>query len=327
MPTKNSGFLLLFPKYFVILSTKQMMRVMRYLNNLCWLIWALFVPVSCSSTIADEWEDVENLKKLDRNVRVLVLGNSYSVDGTAYLDHLLRNASLNIYQIAVYNGVINGGGLQEWLDVYRSNRGVSLDRAAGRCYMKSEGRLSEILRQEWDVVVVMQSSDKSYDWQTFEGRIGQMVEMVRSECSNPAVRLFYAIPWGHTATTTPRELEGNIACARRLKEEYGFEMIPVGIAVQNARNTRLCNEAYLTRDNWHLCHGVGRYVAACTWYEALLAAPSHVSVVGNPAVVELSGSERSNDTSIPVDASNRLLCQQCAYLAVRDTFAVATVIP
>ncbi len=295
---------------------------MKYFNYFCCLLWACLVPMSCSSTMVEELEDTTNMIQLDKNMKVLVLGNSYSVDGTAYFDHLVKSANLNVFQLCLYNGVINGGGIQEWLDAYLSKKFVSFNRVVGKINMMSDGILCEILQQDWDVVVIMQASDKSYSWANFEGKIENLIKIIQNECTNKQVRLMYAIPWGHTIASTPRELEGNIICARKLKENFGISMIPVGIAIQNARNTSLCNDAYMTRDNWHLCFGAGRYIAACTWYEALLADVSHVSIVGNPAIPSLSGNEWNNDTTIPVDESNRLLCQKCAFYAVRDTFRV-----
>jgi hypothetical protein len=45
------------------------------------------------------------------------------------------------------------------------------------------------------------------------------------------------------------------------------QVVPSGTAIQNARTSVLGND--LTRDGYHLSWGVGRFVAACTWYESL----------------------------------------------------------
>ena len=45
-------------------------------------------------------------------------------------------------------------------------------------------------------------------------------------------------------------------------------LIPSGTAVQNARTSILGDD--LTRDGYHLSRPVGRYVASCTWLQAVL---------------------------------------------------------
>lgn len=58
--------------------------------------------------------------------------------------------------------------------------------------------------------------------------------------------------------------------------KVGIELvIPSGTAIQNARTSFLGND--LTRDGFHLSRPHGRYIAACTWLEAVLG----VNPVGN----------------------------------------------
>ena len=289
------------------------------------LTWASMLACSGSDELLDDIDDPSKVP-LDKPLRVLVLGNSFSVDGLAYLDELARAANINLSQFGIYNGMIKGGGLADWIAVYQKGSSYSFSRASGKLGMKDHGALKEVLSQNWDIVVLLQASDKSYQWENFESALPTMIEIVRSHCTNPDLKLAYAIPWGHTVSSTPREMEGNVACARRLAEEYGIDLvIPVGVAVQNARLTRLNNDTYLTRDNWHLCYGVGRYVAACTWYAALLTPRTGLPVVGNAALHPLSSSERGSKGAVAVDESNRLLCQQCAFQAVCHPYEVSQI--
>ena len=286
---------------------------------------ACLLVMACSNA-SDDNDITDEPHNLDRELRVLIIGNSYADDGTAYLAELMNAADLNQMQIGFYQAIIGGGGLQEWIDVYEKNETKTYARVAGKLEMKNKGTLGEVLAQQWDVVVFLHTSSKSYKWETFEGNIDKLLAIIRNSCSNPRLRVAYAMPWGHTATSTPKELEGNIACARRLAEDYGVEIIPVGVAVQNARNTSMCDEHYLTRDNWHLAYGVGRYVAACTWYEALISPFAHHTVVGNSANHPITSKEAAAAAqgARPVDDTNRILCQQCAFYAVKDVFSVRT---
>lgn len=264
---------------------------------------------------------------LDHPLRVLVLGNSYALDATAYLDELVEAAHIDRDQLGVYVGVINGGQFSDWTGRYKYGSDVVLQKMAGNIVMKDKASVKELLHQEWDLIVVLHVSNKSYVWSTFEETLPELLEIIRENCPNKQVEIAYQIPWGHTEDVAETELAGNIECARKLADGFGItHLIPVGTAVQNARNTSLNTSMYMTRDNWHLCMGVGRYVAACTFFESVIAPLAHVSVLGNEAVHPITDEEkRTYNGSVAVDASNRRLCQLCAFYAVKDPFNVTAI--
>ena len=287
--------------------------------------WGSLVACSSSDDLLED-DRQQYTVVLDKPLRVLVLGNSFSVDGLTYLDELTKAADIDVRQYGIFNGMINGGGLAEWMEAYRKGTPYSFKRISGQLGMTDYGTVRDVLSQDWDIIVLMQSSDKSYLWESFEPFLRDMIALVRNHCTNPAVQLAYAIPWGHTEASSPKELAGNITCARRLSEAYGIDVvIPVGVAIQNARLTRLNNDTYLTRDDWHLCFGVGRYIAACTWYESLLTPRTRLPIVGNTALHPLSRDERATKGAVAVDESNRLLCQECALRAVATPFEVSQI--
>lgn len=54
------------------------------------------------------------------------------------------------------------------------------------------------------------------------------------------------------------------------------KIIPSGTAIQNARTSFIGD--HMNRDGYHLDLTIGRYTAACTWFEAL----THQNVTENP---------------------------------------------
>ena len=91
--------------------------------------------------------------------------------------------------------------------------------------------------------------------------------------------------------------------------------IPVGTAIQNARTTELADPVIgesqpvnreLTRDGFHLNYTIGRYIAACTWFEALTGISS-VGLKSRPKGVT------------PVQAE---LAQRAAHAAIEVPVAV-----
>ena len=289
------------------------------------IVWISVVSCSSNNNVFEEPENVSQYEVfLDHELKVMILGNSYSVDATAYLDELVTAAKIDKRQLCVYNGVINGGGFEDWINKYNSKETVSLERVTGGIQMESKQSLGKLLNQNWDVILLLQVSRRSYDWNSFVDNVPILLDIIRSNCLNSNVKIAYQIPWGHNVYSTPHEFRGNIECARRIMNEFDIQhIVPVGVAVQNARNTSLNTDLYLTWDNWHLCYGVGKYVAACTFFESIISPLAHISVVGNSSVHPLTNKEKTYDGSVAVDEDNRLLCQKCAYFAVRDTFVVA----
>ncbi len=141
---------------------------------------------------------------------------------------------------------------------------------------------------------------------------------------------------------------GIVSCVRRASEEFSLPVIPSGDAIQIARETRLNNDNdvpaefgipvvipsgdaiqiargtwlnnegdvpatskvyQLTRDGYHLTRQFGRYIAACTWFEALIKPTLGKSVMGNSYLLR--------DTEYSIMRKEARLCQECAVKAVK----------
>jgi hypothetical protein len=99
-------------------------------------------------------------------------------------------------------------------------------------------------------------------------------------------------------------------CVTRLKKDQDIRVvIPCGPAVQMGRGTAISGEKELTRDGFHLSYSVGRYLAACTWFEALIRPTLGKKVKGNPARLQGTDKEVSPETAA--------LCQKLAAKAVK----------
>ncbi len=302
-----------------------------------WMVVAFVVMTigACSSSKSDEM--VEGSEKEDffegykgrlnfegDTLRVLILGNSFSGDATAYLKEVADGAELDRNRFCVYNGMISGGGLAEWLETLESGTERSIYRMAGAIKMNVAGPLKDVLNQPWDVCVILQNSDASYKWYGFENNLPKLIEAIRSNCPNPQLQLAYMLPWTHTAKATETEWKGNISCAKKIASDYGVKVLPVGTAVQNARNQGLDNGMYLTRDNWHMCNGVGKFVATCALYEGLLSTFAKRSILDNPVIYELTPEEADARGAMAVDSSNERICKQCAFWAAEKPFETTT---
>ena len=255
-------------------------------------------------------------------MRVLILGNSFSDDATTYLKEVTDGAELDADRFCVYIGYISGGGIAKWLETFENDIKKSYTLRAGNIKMNKSGTLKDILNQPWDVCVILQNSDASYRWSSFENILPTFIETIKSHCPNPQLQLAYMIPWSHTVKSSEKEWNGNIACAKKIADEYGIKVIPVGTAIQNARNYGLDNGMYLTRDNWHLCSGVGKFIANCTMYESLLSSFANKCILNNPVIHTLTPTEANASGAMAVDDSNEKICKQCAFKAVEEPFEI-----
>ena len=186
-----------------------------------------------------------------------------------------------------------------------------------------EAPLAEILAQDWDVVTVQQVSTLAQDATKLLPSLPYLVNFIRSKCPNKDVVIAWQQVWSFwdEAGGMAASIQNwqNINAVVKLTLDYGVDMvIPTGTAIQNARTTELNTQHGLLRDNKHLGYGVGRYVAACAWFEALLAPVYEVTVVGNVATHEPTDSEKEKSIyeTVAVTDANRTLCQQCAASAV-----------
>lgn len=268
------------------------------------------------------------------HLKVLAIGNSF-VDGPmAYFDAIVRASGIDRDQLCVYSAVKSSASLEYWATTCENGDSVSISRRSGAITMPTtRAPLKELLEQDWDVVTVQQVSTLSQKPNSLSPYLSYLVNQIRKHCPNKDVVIAWQQVWSkwYEDTGMEKSLQDweNINSVVRITPGYGVDMIiPTGTAIQNARATELNTPHGLTRDGGHLAYGVGRYVAACTWFEALLAPVFGVSVVGNTAVHAITEAEQENSVyeAVSVTDENRTLCQQCAAAAVNSPFEVTEIV-
>lgn len=279
-----------------------------------------------------------------KQLKILAIGNSFTADGTALLPRLLTAADasaasrLCVYQLCFgsarlsdYVARIEGGTLHDGTTVtgnetYTLTRSVGGVTPAGFVNGKT---LPELLNNDWDIIVVQQASDVAADFSTY-GSLPKLIRYLRQYCPNENVSLAWQLVWSHTAQEDANgRYEALTAATRQMVTRYGIDVvIPTGTAIQNARAAFAGTyDHYLTRDNWHLGGGLARYVAACTWWETLIAPWIGKSALGNAATVDDDNPTTVSSTptdKIDVTDANRHLAQLCAVTAVAKMWEVSS---
>lgn len=265
-------------------------------------------------------------------LRILAIGNSFSDDGTEYLPGLLEAAG--IHNVILGRLYIGGCSLERHCDEY--SKGLADYR-----YSKStKNQWTEVSRnatlldglkdEPWDVITMQETSGHSGTYETYKEWIPRLMDIIRKEALNPRATIAWHETWAYAANSEHGmfKLYGRdqktmydsiVDCVRRASEEFGIPVvIPSGDAVQIARGTRLNNQDdvpatskvyQLTRDGYHLTRQFGRYIAACAWFETLIAPTMGISVKGNPYILR--------DTEYSITPKDARLCQKCAMQAVR----------
>lgn len=242
-------------------------------------------------------------------LRILTIGSSFTEDATYYIDMLARAAGIDAKRLGIYKVVTGFARFNTWTDTWEKADTVYAKKVTGDVTMKVYGPMHDIVAQPWDVIILSQASDASYKWDTFV-HLRELMEKILNACTNRRVCFAYQLQWSHVPKEMPYVMQGNVACSEKMSRRYGIDVIiPCGTAVQLARNTRLNDSRYMTRDSYHLNLGMGCYVASCAWFEKLLAPVFGTAVVGN-------GAQPDGDYS----SEEVLLAQRCAAYAVENQY-------
>lgn len=266
-------------------------------------------------------------------LKVLAIGNSFVDDPMAYFNDIVKASGIDASALCVYSAVKGGASLEYWAITCQTGDKVIINRCTGAMTMPiTQAPLNQLLAQDWDVVTVQQLSDLSQKPESFNPSLSYLIGQIREQCPNKNVVIAWQQVWSYWDGDLDKSISNwqNISEVAKLTFNYGIDMIiPTGTAIQNARMSSLNTPHGLLRDSKHLAYGVGRYVAACTWFEALIAPVYDVSVVGNTAIHAITESEQAISTyeTTPVTEENRTLCQQCAAAAVANPIEISFLQP
>ena len=264
-------------------------------------------------------------------LRILAVGNSFSDDGTEYIPGLLEAAG--IHNVIIARLYIGGCSLERHCNEYAeglSNYVYSKSQEnKWETVSKSASLLDGLKDEPWDIITIQETSGRTGIYDTYQEWIPRLVGIIRKEARNPRAAIVWHETWAYASNSSHKmfKLYGNdqdrmysgiVDCVRRASVDFDLPVvIPSGEAIQIARDTRLnnqnevpmTNKVYqLTRDGYHLSRQFGRYIAACTWFEALIKPTVGKSVLGNGYLM--------CDTEYSITPKDALLCQKCAAQAV-----------
>lgn len=224
----------------------------------------------------------------DKAVRILAIGNSFSED--AIEQHLFELAEAEGILTIIGNMYIPGCSLERHVSNARENAAAYAYRKVGLDGKKVETlnmSLEKVLAdEEWDYVSLQQASPLSGIYNTYTAHLPELIAYFKTRLPKHT-KLILHQTWAYAGTSNHdgfRNYQKNqltmyhaiTAAVKRAAKDNKIDIIvPSGTAIQNARTSYIGD--HLDRDGYHLGIPVGRYTAACTWFECIFRR----KVVGN----------------------------------------------
>lgn len=226
-----------------------------------------------------------------RVIRILAIGNSFSEDAVeSYLSPLSQADGV---ELVIGNMYISGCSFQtHWNNAEANLPAYSYRKIVGGEVLKTEKQplITAIKDENWDFITFQQVSSNSGQLDTYFPYITNLLQYVKAEATNPEVKFALHQTWAYASNSThPGFVNYNksqeqmyrtiVETVNEVAERTEIDIIiPSGTAIQNGRTSYIGDNFCL--DGYHLSVGIGRYTAACTWYEKLLER----HVIGNPFV-------------------------------------------
>ncbi len=213
-------------------------------------------------------------------LRILAIGNSFSQD--AVEQYLYELAAAADKPIVIANMYIGGAPLSLHWENARTDKAAYSYRKIdvdGVKTTKEEVSILTALRDEhWDYVSLQQASPLSGQFDSYVAPLTALHHYIDSVTAG-GVKYIWHQTWAYAANSTHKgfanyhndqnemyqAIMGASSKAQKLVP-IGL-LVPCGTAIQNARNSFIGDN--LTRDGYHLDLHIGRFIAACTWFEVL----------------------------------------------------------
>lgn len=241
------------------------------------------VKASFEVTVAGSEQDDDGV------VKVLAIGNSFSQD--AIENYLYELASSENVPMVIGNLYIGGASLQKhWKNAQNNAAAYSYRKIAkngSKTTTPNTSIATAVADENWDYISFQQVSGNSGKYETFVTPLPALVNYVKERSTNADAQYIIHQTWAYAENSTHSNFpkyesdqevmyEAIVNAVRKAKTTFDMDyLVPSGTAIQNGRNTLIGDN--FNRDGYHLDKGIGRYTAACTWFEALTS----INVVGN----------------------------------------------
>jgi lysophospholipase L1-like esterase len=232
--------------------------------------------------------------RTEDTIKVLAFGNSFSNDGTTFIDDIakadgkdIRVADCSIGGCSLerhYSNMLNG-----YTDYSLNYRTITGTTGFSKVSMQQA-----LMSADWDYITIQQVSGYSGMYDSFEPYLKELIAYFKEMC--PDAEILFHATWAYAQDSTHGDFKNYGKDQNTMHEaiedayltasqNYGYaRLIPTGEAIRRARATTMGDN--FNRDGYHL-NDKGRLTAALVWYEtftgisALDAQVNLSSVIGS----------------------------------------------
>ena len=281
-----------------------------------------------------------NLHK--EQLKILDIGNSYTVDATHYLPQIIAAAGVDISNICLYTAVRGGGSFKSWFDTYhdKDTKTYSIEKLLGGLNADITGTAgigdgekfrNTLSNNYWDIIIIHQVSTYAPYYDTWQGDadsgyLNKFIRLLRKNQPQASIGFLLVHSYwsgysGNVEKSSLKRWELIAESAKKLRANFGIDfIIPYGTAIQNLRKSSLNNEYDLTADGTHCANGLADYTAACSYYQALFAPRYKINILGNTARITVEQTEQYPSSDISVTDDTAPVAQKAAFLAAYNWY-------
>lgn len=267
-------------------------------------------------------------------LNILLVGHSFGVDATEYLPSLLAEAGINNVNIGRF--YYPNCDLARHYDYFINETPYTYYycQAGKTKYTGTQRSLKSVVEQmRWDMVIFQQSIDikGAGTYSTYQPYLNDLINGVKNisiENHNMIPFIGWHMFWGYGGNYSDMFSKIKDATKQMMTETGINIIIPTGAAFDFARTksypngdseAKFLDELY--GDGFHSSRGVGRYLGACTWFEAIIKPIYGISVSGNGfRMTEMMSGESDAPEGRKFFEVNNIkapILQQCAVDAVK----------
>lgn len=219
----------------------------------------------------------EQTLPMTKSVKILAIGNSFSVDAMEYLWNICRQGGVET--VVLGNLYIGGCSLSKhWTN-------LSTGKADYTYYKNTNGTWSTtsnksvraaLAEESWDIITIQQASGESGITSSYSS-LKNILDYLNKYQPSEHTRILWHMTWAYQSDSTHNSFptyqknqiymyEQILSCVKNqvLTQTSIDGVIPAGTAIQNLRSSYIGDT--VTRDGHHLSYSHGRYTAALTWF-------------------------------------------------------------
>ena len=275
-------------------------------------------------------------------LRVLSIGNSFSLDALSYVPFIMKAVAPEVY-LKLGIMYIGAGSLEDFSNALNTN-GFRYYWTFGAepWDERLDVAMTEVVSsQPWDVITLQQVSSLSRDYSTYQPYLNQIIGWLDEQATWQhdyawLITPSYPdnLPRLAPDTTSVQMFERIIESVQCVQRDTGIEMLlPCGTTIQNARTTpldSLGDQGHLF-DYLHLQEGIPCLIEAYAATAALLARYGLSDRVWTDVTwvdqqwLHAKNIQEINGLPVGMSEENRAIAKQCAIKALENPLTITTI--